>query len=836
MTDLEIAQQLDSWGLNVLPARRGGKAPQIGWEPYQTQRTTKKLRAWFTGGTPHNWWVVTGRISGVVVLDIDSDGGETYWREQLGDETLDTTACATTAKGRHYYFKHAHALSSWSAPKEQRDSGIAYDVRADGTGVIVPPSIHESGVKYEWVRGLECALELPDALRGPSRAEAGTGGGGQARSMLSELLDHPPRGEDSGRNNWLTRVAGHYAKHFRRMKDAYETHVRHAADMLDTPLPEIEITKVVESIWKTEHKQTDDDLESPNERNGFLVRGDACILVQTRYKDADGEQHIDVAPWADFDIRAIGVVEDDDANRTYDVEILRRRQGDVRRGLLPASRLARGDAIAAWLGEFGVGVLPPDNMWPRAGGTGERLRRYLEAQDPPQFQVVDHLGWHQDGGGFVAHEGVIRADGLHGHEHHKPDPRLRNWAPYRYGFMDETAVVRALREVLTFHDETVCSVYGAWWIACLLKPQIHDVVSQFPFMALEAPSESGKTTGFFGMMLQLAGNTQGQVDPTRASLRDSMSAHASGIVWIDDLSDMQHLMDLLRQATGEGSVAKKGEDRTTQAVVRLVAPIAISGEALQLGGQKALMDRAVMLEVPSPTSRRSLHDPDRLQWLDIVELRRRYPDLTAMAGTIVQMTLQHADMVHDLPSLVPPEGGRYGDKIAVVRLGARVLAAVTGDEHHIDRVERWCVDQEAVGSENALTLRMIPEALARTGWLRAPERAEGRWPATPAFVDKNKIVWFSASMLAAWWSEINRGHVEKRTETADALVQQARALGLSERRRFRLSGDHERKLWYWSLGLELSKVVVMRSRGDNNTRGVFPEQHRLALEATRVQP
>ena len=32
-------------------------------------------------------------------------------------------------------------------------------------------------------------------------------------------------------------------------------------------------------------------------------------------------------------------------------------------------------------------------------------------------------------------------------------------------------------------------------------------------------------------------------------MRDSISANQSGIVWIDDLSDTQHLMDLLRQAT-----------------------------------------------------------------------------------------------------------------------------------------------------------------------------------------------------------------------------------------------------------------------------------------------
>lgn len=835
---LENARQLDQWGFNVLPAKVGGKSPQVPWRKFQDQRTSDRLHHWFEGKKPRNYWIATGRISGVVVLDCDTPAAEQFWRDRIGD-AMDQTACVRTRKGAHYYFsiEPNTPVASWS--RDDKEAGMTFDVRADGTGVIAPPSVHETGHVYEWVRSPdEGIVALPEALRRPEETDEDPGTSAP-RSMLSELLSKPPRGV-GGRNNWLARVAGHYAKHFRLMRDAYETHVHQAAAMLEPPLEPGEVTKLVESIWAKEQRK-DEEGPVPDEANGYLVSGGDCILVQVRSKQNE-EWVVSLEPWADFDIVALGVVEDEDANRTYDVEIRRRRHQDTRRALLPATKLARADGLAAWLSEFGVGILPPDLVWPKSGTVGERLRRYLEAQKPQHFRVVDSLGWHP-GDGFVTHEGVIRKDGMHGFEKHKPDPRLRNWAPYRYGFVDEDVAREVLAEVLTFHDETVTAVYGAWWASCFLKPQIHQVTSQFPFMALEAPSESGKTTGFFSLMLQLNGNAQGQTNPTMAVLRDSLSAHQSGIVWIDDLSDTSHLMDLLRQATGEGSVGKKGEDRLEQQVVRLVAPICISGEALQLHSQKALVDRAVMLDVPSPTSRRSKRDPERLQWLDILELKKQWPDLTDMAGTMVRLALANEGLVESIPTLVPPEGGRWGDKIAVIRMGARLLSEMSGVEGLVERVENWVGQQEEVGNENSLTLKLLPRALAQTGWLRRPKGADGRWPPTPAFVDDQGLVWFSPQHLSTWWSEIRHGRIEVRTESEEALSQQARALGLGGggrhdewgkgRRRWYLDGDRNRKSAYWSLPPDLSEVVIARSRGETPRKGIHVEQHRLALAAYR---
>lgn len=867
-TGVDHAIDLDAYGFNVVPAPLYGKTPSIKWRPYQKIRTSDKIRAWFDG-PPRNYFVITGQISALMVLDCDSDEAEAWWRERLG-EAMDQTTCVRSSKGHHFWFR---------IPADQNDgkcrsrsgnhkvNGLvdAWDLRAEGTGAIAPPSVHETGVAYEWVRGPDKIVDAPEYLvafaKGKGEHGEGKDGSGKrgARSMLSSLLQEPGRG---GRNNWVTQVLGHYAAAHRRMPDLYEVEAERIWEQAkDLPAEDgsaytrREFVKTKRSVWEAEMRKglvEDGEQVEISADTGYLAKGDHCLLIQCRTKNANDEWQITLEEWADFDLEAVGVVEDENAERAYDVLIHRKRRRDTRRGLLRSKDLNNSESLAQWLGQYGVGIFPPEGVWPNPKGATdrERIKRYLESQDPPSFEVVDSLGWYEGSDGFVCHEGVIRPDGMHPFMFHRPNPRLATdgLAPYRYGFdgdWDEAQSV--LREVLTFHDETVCAVFGAWWAACLLKPQIQAASSQFPFMALEAPSESGKTTGFFSMLLNLGGNTLGNTNPTVAALRDYLSGNKSGIVWIDDLSDVEPLMDLLRQATGEGSVAKKGEDRTRQAQVRLVAPICLSGESLPIRQQKALLDRAILLDVPSPTSRRSLHDPDRLQWADIIKMRTLYPDLSCLAGWYVARALALRDMVADLPLLVPGgAAGRWGDKMAVLRLGARLLAEMTGQDHFIERVDEWVSQEYDWGNENTLTIKLLPAALQALNWPNKPLPAEDRKPATPVFVDAEGVVWFSPQLLAAWWSWYQNGRIEQRTESAEALAQQARALGLGgasgdARKQFWLGHDRTKRHRYWRLSGVLADVVLRRSRGESEdphearagrdshprpAQGVFIEQER----------
>lgn len=821
-TALQNAQQLDAWGFNVLPAPHKGKLVSLkGWKEFQTTRTTDKLALWFSGATPRNFWIACGRASGIVVLDIDTDTAQAYWEERIGEQMAQTT-CVQTSKGFHYYFHidPDDAVASWSHHDE--DTNLDWDVRADGTGVIAPPSTHETGLVYAWVRDPEAMLALPDILRGPNvRTAQGDGVDAQglpvvARSMLARLLSDPAG--KGGRNLWMSKVAGHYAKQYRTLPDAYRVQCEIANSILTSPLSDAEFDKTVESIWRTEHEKTAVQLSELDENNGYLRSGGDRLLCPVIVK-VDGENIIRLSEWLNADLRCVGVVEDEDATRTYDMEVVRKRQGDVRQGLLPAPVLSDGRRLHAWLAEFGVMVTTPSEREICKMSTPARIQAYLESQDPPHFEVVTSLGWDKAAGGFVTHEGVIRDDGHHGFGQVKPDPVLRKRGSWQYGFVEPDLARQVLREVLTFHDETVASVFGAWWAACLLKPQLQAVSSQFPFMALEAPSESGKTTGMFSKLIQLAGNAQGQTSFTPASLRNAIAAHHSGIAWVDDEDSLDHLMQLLRTATGEGSYTKMSEDHHTSVTVRLVSPILISGEALQMGDQKALRDRAVMLEVPVPTGRMSLVNPQRPQWDDVVALTERFPDLTVMAGSVVALALGQASEVLGFSELRgSSRGSRLADKLAVLRVGARVLSGMTGDAFHVQRVDAWIGQQPVQDQqENTLTLKILPAALIALGWPAKVTQGDYGMPPTPVVYrevgERSPGLYFSPLNLALWWEHHKHGRLEQRTESRSAIEQQANNLDVTDRARFRIDGDGNKKVVMYRVPAALAQVIVVRSRG-----------------------
>lgn len=254
---LEVAKQLDAWGFNVLPAATRTKSPIVKWKQFQDQRTTGKLSAWFGGARTYNYWTTTGSVIERICLDCDNEYTERYWREVIGPEIFDATTRVKTRKGHHYWFTIPAGLIVSSAsvhPDNGAEESLSYDLRAERTGIVLPPSVHESGFVYEWEISPEYMLDAPAtllALKGSGehgQTELNVGTGGVVRSRLNDLLAEPPQGENSGRNIWLAKVAGHYAKHF-PYEDAYRRLVHQAAAMCVPSLDDDEINKVASSAW-----------------------------------------------------------------------------------------------------------------------------------------------------------------------------------------------------------------------------------------------------------------------------------------------------------------------------------------------------------------------------------------------------------------------------------------------------------------------------------------------------------------------------------------------------------------------------------------------------------
>ena len=173
MTPLDHALALWRRGLSVIPVprpdgRHDGKVPAIAWKRYQSERATEgQIREWFSG-TPQNLAIVTGAISGIVVVDADSADGRRWCARHLKY----TPWQVQTARGFHLYYRHPGIDVRNTAKLDTGAGRIAVDVRGDGGYVIGPGSVHASGHRYalagDWTRD-DVPRFWPGWLQRPAR-------------------------------------------------------------------------------------------------------------------------------------------------------------------------------------------------------------------------------------------------------------------------------------------------------------------------------------------------------------------------------------------------------------------------------------------------------------------------------------------------------------------------------------------------------------------------------------------------------------------------------------------------------------------------------------------
>lgn len=696
---------------------------------------------------------------------------------------------------------------------------------------VVWPSIHpDLGSKYQWFSAAGRRMdrvpqpaevaELPaawyEALRHPGgssgdsqRAPRGSPG---ARSTLSKLLATPP--DEGGRNNWLTRVAGHVAKG-KFHEDGFIELLGAINRSLDDPLPGEEVAKAARSIWRTEQEAKTSDGELPTQATGWLASGGDHLLVQVEVGEKDNKDRL-IVPTSDFDMRVLGKYADEDYSTYYRLQVESALQS-TRYVIEPAALFGNARALGPRLRALEL------NTWPVKGDLGMvqsrnpagRLGHYLSVQEAPRLQVAAQMGWSDVAEGFVCDEGVITAEGLDPQGGWMPDPAIRKRDPMvnQYGF-DGTwdDAQKVLKEVLTYQDDVVCSVFGAWWAACLVKAQIMGLSSLFPFMAIEAMSGTGKSEGFFQLMVRLNGATKLGSQQTAASFRDSMAANRSGIVWIDDLDDAARIYQDIRTATNESYRSKKGTDHFGSVSVRLVAPVLLTGEALPgLSDQTALLDRLIRLDVPPAKDRKSKHG-DYPQWDDIQDLQSRHPELWRLSGWYVQKALHFWPHVAGQWKTLRMSSGRHADKLATLRMGARLLDLMTGDGWHTEMVDGWCGYQVAPEGD-FLTNRILPEIWRRSHFNRTARGHQGG-----VFVDNQDIVWWHPQYVADWWADKYRNS-DTRTQAfgkIDTLIRHRQAMGVvkEHRRKFAINEANEKytQQYFYPVPEDLSRIIIKKAQ------------------------
>jgi hypothetical protein len=243
-------------GWAVLPIAPGTKRPLVPWEKYQHRHPTEaEVVGWWTRWPDAQVAIVTGAVSGLVVLD--EDGPEA--QEALRDKHLPATPTVRTSKGWHRYFRHPGFECRNFARKLP-----GLDFRGDGGYVLAPPSLHPSGRRYEWAN----TLSPDDVPLAP------------CPDWLLDLLRPVPSGEPipkGQRNSTLVSLAGTMRRRGMTQQEIETALLAVNARRCVPPLPEEEVRAIARSVARyapAEAKRPvpDSEKEAAIRREPVLVR------------------------------------------------------------------------------------------------------------------------------------------------------------------------------------------------------------------------------------------------------------------------------------------------------------------------------------------------------------------------------------------------------------------------------------------------------------------------------------------------------------------------------------------------------------------------------------
>lgn len=202
MSTLPTALAYLSRGWSVIPVGLD-KRPLVGWKEFQARRATvDELVAWWTASPDAQIGIVTGAISNLTVIDVETDGDFNL----VKDETYEVE---TGGKGRHYYFQYE---------QEFRNAVRIFpsvDVRSEGGYVVAAGSKTQKGA-YSVLREVEVnrmSSQTKETFLGASRAKLLPSsapevvGGGYPPKVSTDALVYDGAGKGS-RNDSMAKHAG----------------------------------------------------------------------------------------------------------------------------------------------------------------------------------------------------------------------------------------------------------------------------------------------------------------------------------------------------------------------------------------------------------------------------------------------------------------------------------------------------------------------------------------------------------------------------------------------------------------------------------------------------
>lgn len=277
MITFEQAKFYTDLGWSVIPVMltlengKIQKKPAIAWREYQQRfPTDEELHRWFDTPRYNGIGLITGRISGVVVVDVDA----------IDKEGFDSPMTARTISGGwHVYYKWEEEI--------RNDAGIddkPLDFRGDGGFVVLPPSSLGEQT-YSWVKqDLDDLPVLPQGIKSllKIRKHQATK---EPVKLENNTLTGLPRATEGNRNNTASQVAGIICANVsKRLLPlvGYSLFQNWNQTLCTPPLDEGELQSVWSSIYQAETAKA-------QEANYTIFSGQEAVAEQMRIQEEYGQ-------------------------------------------------------------------------------------------------------------------------------------------------------------------------------------------------------------------------------------------------------------------------------------------------------------------------------------------------------------------------------------------------------------------------------------------------------------------------------------------------------------------------------------------------------------------
>jgi len=140
---------------------------QLGWPVFPVDGKLPLIKDWRNSATADthqvdSWWtrwpganIGSPVARHLLIIDADNAAAMSLWEKMCGERMVPATRVCRTGRGAHFYYRLPLEAEPESLQGKTPWEGI--DVRKFGNYVVLPPSLHANGRRYEWLGEAEIA-------------------------------------------------------------------------------------------------------------------------------------------------------------------------------------------------------------------------------------------------------------------------------------------------------------------------------------------------------------------------------------------------------------------------------------------------------------------------------------------------------------------------------------------------------------------------------------------------------------------------------------------------------------------------------------------------------